>query len=110
VAVLTDSPFQTEEHHRDQAQVEQMFTDLVDGSLPHLSSGRLPRMRRRWTAPPSCNAQLLDTANYLASRAFVQDLTSATWYRIPTTTPARWQAIPRSPARILDKPQKGGGG
>jgi hypothetical protein len=38
-AVFTDSPFETiqaEEHHRDHAQVEQVFADLADGPLAHL--------------------------------------------------------------------------
>jgi hypothetical protein len=40
-AVFTDSPFETiqaEEHHRDHAQVEQVFADLADGPLAHLPS------------------------------------------------------------------------
>jgi hypothetical protein len=38
-AVFTDSPFatiQAEEHHRDHAQVEQVFADWTDGPLAHL--------------------------------------------------------------------------
>ena len=40
-AVFTDSPFatiQAEEHHRDHAQVGQVFADLADGPLAHLPS------------------------------------------------------------------------
>jgi Transposase DDE domain group 1 len=55
-AVFTDSPFETlqaEEHHRDHAQVEQVFADLADGPLAHLPSGSFPRTRPGWPAPPS---------------------------------------------------------
>ena len=44
-AVFTDSPFatiQAEEHHRDHAQVEQVFADWTDGPLAHLPSGSFP--------------------------------------------------------------------
>src|SRR6266700_1745724 len=33
---------QAEEHHRDHAQVEQVFADLTDGPLAHLPSGSFP--------------------------------------------------------------------
>ena len=55
-AVFTDSPFatlQAEEHHRDHAQVEQVFADLADGPLADLPSGSFPAKRPGWPAPPS---------------------------------------------------------
>ena len=56
-AVFTDSPFatiQAEEHHRDHAQVEQVFADWTDGPLAHLPSGLVPRERGlAWPARPA---------------------------------------------------------
>jgi DDE family transposase len=55
-AVFTDSPFiplQAEAHHRDHAQVEQVFADLADGPLAHLPSAHSPPTPPGLPAPPS---------------------------------------------------------
>lgn len=45
--IFTGSPFQltdAESMHREHAAVEQVFADLEDSALAHLSSGKSPRM------------------------------------------------------------------
>ena len=63
-AVFTDSPFamlQAEEHHRDHAQVEQVFADLTDGPLAHLPSGSFPA-NAAWLALAAISHNLLRAA------------------------------------------------
>ncbi len=70
-AVFTDSPFatlQAEEHHRDHAQVEQVFADLADGPLAHLPSGSFPA-NAAWLACAAIGHNLLRAAGSLASLA-----------------------------------------
>jgi hypothetical protein len=70
-AVFTDSPFaalQAEEHHRDHAQVEQVFADLADGPLAHLPSGSFPA-NAAWLACAAIAHNLLRAAGCLASLA-----------------------------------------
>ena len=71
-AVFTDSPFatlQAEEHHRDHAQVEQVFADLADGPLAHLPSGSFPA-NAAWLACAAISCNLLRAAGSLASLAY----------------------------------------
>jgi hypothetical protein len=68
-AIFTDSPFatlQAEEHHRDHAQVEQVFADLADGPLAHLPSGSFPA-NAAWLACAAIAYNLLRAAGSLAS-------------------------------------------
>jgi hypothetical protein len=68
-AVFTDSPFeliQAEEQHRDHAQVEQVFADLIDGPLAHLPSGSFPA-NAAWLACAAISHNLLRAAGSLAS-------------------------------------------
>jgi hypothetical protein len=70
-AVFTDSPFatiQAEEHHRDHAQVEQVFADLTGGPLAHLPSGSFPA-NAAWLACAAIAHNLLRAAGSLASPA-----------------------------------------
>ena len=70
-AVFTDSPFatlQAEEHHRDHAQVEQVFADLADGPIAHLPSGSFPA-NAAWLACAAIAHNLLRAAGSLASLA-----------------------------------------
>jgi Transposase DDE domain group 1 len=70
-AVFTDSPFttiQAEEHHRDHAQVEQVFADWTDGPLAHLPSGSFPA-NAAWAALAAIAHNLLRAAGSLASLA-----------------------------------------
>ena len=70
-AMFTDSPFatlQAEEHHRDHAQVEQVFADLTDGPLAHLPSGSFPA-NAAWLACAAIAHNLLRAAGSLASLA-----------------------------------------
>jgi hypothetical protein len=70
-AVFTDSPFatiQAEEHHRDHAQVEQVFADWTDGPLAHLPSGSFPA-NAAWVALAAMAHNLLRAAGSLASLA-----------------------------------------
>jgi hypothetical protein len=70
-AVFTDSPFvtiQAEEHHRDHAQVEQVFADLSDGPLAHLPSGSFPA-NAAWLTCAAISHNLLRAAGSLASLA-----------------------------------------
>ena len=70
-AVFTDSPFatiQAEEHHRDHAQVEQVFADLTAGPLAHLPSGSFPA-NAAWLACAAIAHNLLRAAGSLASLA-----------------------------------------
>ena len=70
-AVFTDSPFatiQAEEHHRDHAQVEQVFADLTSGPLAHLPSGSFPA-NAAWLACAAIAHNLLRAAGSLASLA-----------------------------------------
>jgi Transposase DDE domain group 1 len=70
-AVFTDSPFatiQAEEHHRDHAQVEQIFADWTDGPLAHLPSGSFPA-NAAWLACAAIAHNLLRAAGSLASFA-----------------------------------------
>jgi hypothetical protein len=69
--LFTDSPFvllQAEEHHRDHAQVEQVFADLADGPLAHLPSGSFPA-NAAWLACAAISHNLLRAAGSLASLA-----------------------------------------
>jgi len=71
-AVFTDSPFvmlQAEEHHRDHAQVEQVFADLADGPLAHLPSGVFPD-NAAWLTCAAISHNLLRAAGSLASLAY----------------------------------------
>jgi Transposase DDE domain group 1 len=73
-AVFTDSPFETlqaEEHHRDHAQVEQVFADLADGPLAHLPSGSFPA-NAAWLACAAIAHNLLRAAGSLASLTFAR--------------------------------------
>jgi hypothetical protein len=73
-AVFTDSPFETlqaEEHHRDHAQVEQVFADLADGPLAHLPSGSFPA-NAAWLACAGIAHNLLRAAGSLASLTFAR--------------------------------------
>jgi Transposase DDE domain group 1 len=70
-AVFTDSPFtllQAEEHHRDHAQVEQVFADWAGGPLAHLPSGSFPA-NAAWLALAAIAHNLLRAAGSLASLA-----------------------------------------
>jgi hypothetical protein len=70
-ALFTDSPFtmlQAEEHHRDHAQVEQVFADCNDGPLAHLPSGSFPA-NAAWVACAAISHNLLRAAGALASLA-----------------------------------------
>jgi hypothetical protein len=70
-AVLTDSPFatiQAGEHHRDHAQVEQVFADWTDAPLAHLPSGSFPA-NAAWAALAAIAHNLLRAAGSLASLA-----------------------------------------
>ena len=73
-AVFTDSPFttlQAEDHHRDHAQVEQVFADLADGPLAHLPSGSFPA-NAAWLACAAISHNLLRAAGSLASLAYAK--------------------------------------
>jgi hypothetical protein len=73
-AVFTDSPFatlQAEEHHRDHAQVEQVFADLADGPLAHLPSGSFPA-NAAWLACAAMTHNLLRAAGSLASLTYAK--------------------------------------
>jgi hypothetical protein len=73
-AVFTDSPFatlQAEEHHRDHAQVEQVFADLADGPLAHLPSGSFPA-NAAWLACAAIAHNLLRAAGSLASLTYAR--------------------------------------
>jgi hypothetical protein len=70
-AVFTGSPFatlQAEQHHRDHAQVEQVFADLTGGPLAHLPSGSFPA-NAAWLACAAISHNLLRAAGSLASLA-----------------------------------------
>jgi hypothetical protein len=70
-AIFTDSPFvtlQAEEHHRDHAQVEQVFADLSGGPLAHLPSGSFPA-NAAWLTLAAISHNLLRAAGSLASLA-----------------------------------------
>jgi hypothetical protein len=70
-AIFTDSPFvllQAEEHHRDHAQVEQVFADLAGGPLAHLPSSSFPA-NAAWLALAAISHNLLRAAGSLASLA-----------------------------------------
>jgi hypothetical protein len=73
-AVFTDSPFatlQAEGHHRDHAQVEQVFADLTDGPLAHLPSGSFPA-NAAWLACAAISHNLLRAAGSVASLALAK--------------------------------------
>ena len=73
-AVFTDSPFtllQAEEHHRDHAQVEQVFADWAGGPLAHLPSGSFPA-NAAWLALAAIAHNLLRAAGSLASLAYAK--------------------------------------
>ena len=73
-AVFTDSLFatiQAEEHHRDHAQVEQVFADLTNGPLAHLPSGSFPA-NAAWLACAAIAHNLLRAAGSLASLAYAR--------------------------------------
>jgi hypothetical protein len=73
-AVFTDSPFatlQAGEHHRDHAQVEQVFADLADGPLAHLPSGSFPA-NAAWLACAAIAHNLLRAAGSLASLTYAK--------------------------------------
>ena len=68
------SPFatiQAEEHHRDHAQVEQLFADWTDGPLAHLPSGSFPA-NAAWLACAAIAHNLLRAAGSLASLAYAR--------------------------------------
>jgi hypothetical protein len=69
-AVFTDSPFvmlQAEEHHRDHAQVEQVFADLAGGPWPTCPRAHFPRTRPGSPAPPSATTCCAPPAPWPAS-------------------------------------------
>jgi hypothetical protein len=73
-AVFTDPPFttlQAEEHHRDHAQVEQVFADLADGPLACLPSGSFPA-NAAWLACAAIAHNLLRAARSLASLTYAK--------------------------------------
>jgi hypothetical protein len=73
-ALFTDSPYvmlQAEEHHRDHAQIEQVFADCNDGPLAHLPSGSFPA-NAAWLACAAITHNLLRAAACLASLACAQ--------------------------------------
>jgi hypothetical protein len=73
-AVFTDSPFtmlQAEDHHRDHAQIEQVFADCNDGPLAHLPSGSFPA-NAAWVACAAISHNLLRAAASLASLAYAR--------------------------------------
>jgi hypothetical protein len=73
-AVFTDSPFatlQAEAHHRDHAQVEQVFADWADGPLAHLPSGSFPA-NAAWLACAAIAHNLLRAAGSLASLGYAK--------------------------------------
>jgi hypothetical protein len=73
-AVFTDSPFvllQAEAHHRDHAQVEQVFADWAGGPLAHLPSGSFPA-NAAWLALTAIAHNLLRAAGSLASLAYAK--------------------------------------
>jgi len=73
-AVFTDSPFvmlQAEEHHRDHAQVEQVFADWADGPMAHMPSGSFPA-NAAWLALAAISHNLLRAAGSLASLAYAK--------------------------------------
>ena len=73
-AVFTDSPFatlQAEEHHRDHAQVEQVFADLADSPLAHLPSGSFPA-NATWLSCAAITHNLLRAAGSLASLTYAR--------------------------------------
>jgi hypothetical protein len=57
-----------EEHHRDHAQVEQVFADWTDGPLAHLPSGSFPA-NAAWAALAAIAHNLLRATGSLASLA-----------------------------------------
>jgi hypothetical protein len=68
---VNNSPFatiQAGEHHRDHAQVEQVFADWTDGPLAHLPSGSFPA-NAAWAALAAIAHNLLRAAGSLASLA-----------------------------------------
>ena len=72
--MFTDSPIatiQAEEHHRDHAQVEQLFADWTDGPLAHLPSGSFPA-NAAWLACAAIAHNLLRAAGSLASLAYAK--------------------------------------
>ena len=73
-ALFTDSPFvmlQAEEHHRDHAQIEQVFADCSDGPLAHLPSGSFPA-NAAWVTCAAISHNLLRAAGSLASLAYAK--------------------------------------
>jgi hypothetical protein len=73
-ALFTDSPFvtlQAEEHHRDHAQIEQVFADCNDGPLAHLPSGSFPA-NAAWLACAAITHNLLRAAACLASLVYAK--------------------------------------
>ena len=59
---------QAGEHHRDHAQVEQVFADWASGPLAHLPSGSFPA-NAAWLALAAISHNLLRAAGALASLA-----------------------------------------
>jgi hypothetical protein len=73
-AIFTDSPFtlvQAEEHHRDHAQIEQVFADCNDGPLAHLPSGSFPA-NAAWLTLAAISHNLLRAAGSVASLAYAK--------------------------------------
>ena len=62
---------QAEEHHRDHAQVEQLFADWTDGPLAHLPSGSFPA-NAAWLACAAIAHNLLRAAGSLANLAYAR--------------------------------------
>jgi Transposase DDE domain group 1 len=73
-AIFTDSPFtlvQAEEHHRDHAQIEQVFAGCNDGPLAHLPSGSFPA-NAAWLTLAAISHNLLRAAGSVASLGYAK--------------------------------------
>lgn len=89
-AFLTDSPLvitQAEPDHRRHAIIEQVFSDLEDGPLGHLPSGKF-QANAAWLALAAISHNLTRAAGTLADR-FHAKATSATIRRNLVNIPAR---------------------
>ena len=73
-ALFTDWPvvmLQAEEHHRDHANIEQVFANFNDGPLAHLPSGSFPA-NAAWLTCAAISHNLLRAAGALASLAYAK--------------------------------------
>lgn len=89
-AFLTDSPLtitQAEPNHRKHAVIEQVFSDLEDGPLGHLPSGRF-QANAAWLTLAAISHNLTRAAGTLADR-FHAKATGATIRRNLVNIPAR---------------------